>query len=122
VVADVLYPSGHDVAVGIPICPSDVYCAPIGSTFAALSAARIGRKPTVALACVIGRGASIATPFIVIAPFDAVGIASAIMAMSWILALLVVAILAFVGELRQRSLETVPGTRAAEIKDAVEQW
>jgi hypothetical protein len=44
VVTDVLYPSAYDVAVGIPICPIDVYCAPIDTSLAALSVARIERK------------------------------------------------------------------------------
>jgi putative MFS transporter len=149
--------------------------APIGAMFAAAAADRLGRKPTVALACIVaivvgyyypgikdpvllplvgmvltsaiftlmamlfgiyipelfpteirlraagicntfGRGATIVTPFIVIALFDSDGISGVIMAMTGLLGLLALVVLLFGVEPRQRSLEELTSGNSVPAK------
>jgi putative MFS transporter len=153
--------------------------APIGAAVAAFSADRLGRKPTVAVACIVamaigyiypqvrdphilplvgmaltaaifvlqallfgiyipelfptevrlraagvcntfGRGATIVTPFIVIALFDAYGIVGVIAAMAVLLSILALVVLIFGVEHRQRSLEEITGRYIPASKAAAE--
>lgn len=153
--------------------------APLGAILAAISADKLGRKPTVALACIVaiivgylypgvkdpmilplvgmalttaifvlyallfgiyipemfptevrlraagvcntfGRGMTILTPFIVIALFDTNGIAGVVWAMSAMLGVLAVVVVAFGLEPRQRSLEDMTSVVASKDKTAVE--
>lgn len=151
--------------------------APIGAILAAVAADRLGRKPTVALACIVaiivgylypgikdpmllplvgmvltaaifvlmamlfgiyipelfptevrlraagvcntfGRGATVLTPFIVIALFDTHGIAGVTWAMTGMLGLLALVVLIFGLEPRQRSLEELTHTVTTKDKPA----
>jgi putative MFS transporter len=153
--------------------------APLGAILAAISADKLGRKPTVALACIVaiivgylypgvkdpmvlplvgmalttaifvlyallfgiyipemfptevrlraagvcntfGRGMTIVTPFIVIALFDTNGVAGVVWAMSVMLSVLAVVVVAFGLEPRRRSLEDMTSGVASKDKTAVE--
>ena len=63
-----------------------------------------------------GRGATIVTPFIVIALFDSDGIAGVIMAMTGLLSLLALVVLLFGVEPRQRGLEELTAANSVPAK------